>query len=116
MLIFLPAHLLWGMGAGDVKLMAGVGLFLGPEGVFWASIYVMVTGGLIGLILLVQRGGVLRLLRRYLDTLRCLFTTGHFVYIPPAPDEPAASRFPYAVAILLGTVLFLLTNSELYFR
>jgi prepilin peptidase CpaA len=38
MMIFLPAHLLWGMGAGDVKLMAGVGVFLGPEGVFWASL------------------------------------------------------------------------------
>jgi hypothetical protein len=57
----------------------------------------------------------LRLLRRYFATLRCLFTTGHFVYLPPEPDEPAASRFPYAVAILVGTLLYLITDLGLHF-
>ena len=42
--------------------------------------------------------------RRYASTLQCLALTGNWSFVPPAGDEPAATRFPYALAIATGTL------------
>ena len=39
---FLPLYLKGGMGAGDIKLMAGVGAWLGP----WFTLHVIIVSGL----------------------------------------------------------------------
>ena len=43
---FMPFYLLRGMGAGDVKLLAGVGAFLAPQGAFYAAVFSLLAGGL----------------------------------------------------------------------
>jgi prepilin peptidase CpaA len=102
--VFLPGYLLWGMGAGDVKLAAAIGTVLGPYPAFIAGISTFIAGAVVGLFLLAYRGGGLAFIRRYGLMLRCLLSTGSFAYIPAVPGEAAASRFPYAIAIALGTV------------
>jgi prepilin peptidase CpaA len=47
--LFLPGYARGGMAAGDVKLMAAIGAFLGPVLVLWAALFAMVAGGLQGL-------------------------------------------------------------------
>ena len=47
LLLFLPFYLLGGMGAGDVKLMAAVGAWLGPVLVFWSGVYGAIAGGVL---------------------------------------------------------------------
>ncbi len=47
--VFLPIYAIGKMGAGDVKLMGMVGSFLGPVGVFWASAYAIIAGGLLAM-------------------------------------------------------------------
>jgi prepilin peptidase CpaA len=42
---FVPFYLLRGMGAGDVKLLAAVGAFLGPQGALLAALYSLLAGG-----------------------------------------------------------------------
>jgi prepilin peptidase CpaA len=42
---FAPFYVLRGMGAGDVKLLAAVGTFLGPLGAGYAAIFSLVAGG-----------------------------------------------------------------------
>lgn len=42
----LPGYWRAGLGAGDVKLMALVGAFLGPVSALWAALFAMVAGGL----------------------------------------------------------------------
>jgi len=42
---FAPFYLLRGMGAGDVKLLAAVGAFLGPFGVLYAALISLLAGG-----------------------------------------------------------------------
>lgn len=101
--IFLPGYLLWGMGAGDVKLAAAIGTVLGPYPALIAGISTFIAGGVVGLSLIISRGGGMAFIRRYGLMLRCLLGTGSFAYIPPVPGEAAASRFPYAIAIALGT-------------
>ena len=47
--VFLVFYLLKGMGAGDLKLMAGFGSLLGPSAIFRAAWIAAVVGGLIAL-------------------------------------------------------------------
>jgi prepilin peptidase CpaA len=42
---FAPFYLLRGMGAGDVKLLAAVGAFMGPQGAFAAALCSLLAGG-----------------------------------------------------------------------
>jgi prepilin peptidase CpaA len=42
---FIPLYALRGMGAGDVKLLAAVGSFLGPLGAAYAAMASLVAGG-----------------------------------------------------------------------
>jgi prepilin peptidase CpaA len=102
--LFLPFHLGGGMGAGDVKLMAAIGTFLGPFDIIVAALLSLLTGAIIAVSVLVLRGGIRDMVRRFWHSLLCLLTTGKWVYIPPENNETAASRFPYAVAIAIGTV------------
>lgn len=44
--MLLPVHLLGGMGAGDVKLMAMAGAFVGAREAAWAALYALAAGGL----------------------------------------------------------------------
>jgi prepilin peptidase CpaA len=43
---FAPFYLLRAMGAGDVKLLAAIGAFLGPQGCFYAALASLLAGGL----------------------------------------------------------------------
>ncbi|MDQ5908041.1 MAG: prepilin peptidase CpaA [Pseudomonadota bacterium] len=100
---FLPFYLGGGMGAGDVKLMAAVGTFLGPMNTLLAACLTLITGGVMALMILIARKGAGAFLQRYGQMLRHLLATGQAVYIPPQPGDAAASRFPYAAAITVGT-------------
>ncbi|NIO42955.1 MAG: hypothetical protein GTO41_24040, partial [Burkholderiales bacterium] len=55
LLMFLPLYAIGGMGAGDVKLLAVVGSFLGPWGAVVAGLATMMAGGIFGIIALVWR-------------------------------------------------------------
>ncbi|MFL1455965.1 prepilin peptidase [Marinobacter sp. GN3S48] len=104
LLCFLPLHIFGAMGGGDVKLLAGVGAFLGPVNVFLAALITMMVGGVIGLAYITAKGGLLMMIRRY-HSMLMLMVAGQLQYIPPAPGEAAGLRFPYALAIACGTVL-----------
>jgi prepilin peptidase CpaA len=104
--LFLPGYLLRFTAAGDVKLLAAVGVFLGPEGALVAGATSLAAGTLLAVPAVALAGG-LRGLRspwqRYGVMLRCLVTTGRVAYVRPAADEVMGQRFPFAVAIALGT-------------
>ncbi len=96
--IFLPLYALGGMAAGDVKLMAMVGVFLTPQGALWAALFSLITGGLCGFLIVLVRGQLFMTFSRYWLMLRAR------AYFAPAADEVAGKPFPYSVAILLGTL------------
>jgi len=65
-------YLLGGTGAGDVKLMGAVGALLGPGGVFTASVFSALIGGLYALTILIARfhlKGTFRRLRNMFGSL-----------------------------------------------
>lgn len=109
--IFLPIYLLRAMGAGDVKLMAMAGAFLGPAAIAEAALWVLLTGGALALVFALRRG----IARRMASNLReMLFSAAASVQIRTLPDfstgPQTAARLPYAVAIALGVAAFLLAR------
>jgi prepilin peptidase CpaA len=91
-LILIPFFALGGMGAGDVKFLAGVGSFLGPWGVAVAGMYTLLLGGVLGLAVIAwQRVGPV--------------FTSRFSSIPPSVSAAKSEvTIPYSVAIAAGTI------------
>ncbi len=56
-LVFLPFYAMSAMGAGDIKLMAIVGAYLGPQGVLISALFTALAGGILALAFAVSRAG-----------------------------------------------------------
>ena len=111
-LFFLPFYVAGGLGAGDVKLMMGVGAFLGPSATVLASALTLVAGAVLGILIIIWRGALGTFVRRYRAMLRAFVGTGHVFYLPPTDrDVIAMQPFPYAAAIAAGTALAILWST-----
>ena len=107
-LFFVP-FLLGGMGAGDLKLMAAAGAFLGPQGALWAVLCTGIAGGVLALLWSLLHG---RLTRAFVRT-------GELVGAMADPRRRDAQgglptlekheqwTIPYGVAIAFGVGLSL---------
>ncbi len=107
LLMFLPLYLLGGMAAGDVKLMATVGAFVGPALAFQSSLATYCAGGVLALVIVLAR-------RRGRDAFANIGAllrnvSARKAGVPAAAAPPAASvgGMPYAVAISAGTLVVL---------
>jgi prepilin peptidase CpaA len=108
MLMFLPLYLLGGMAAGDVKLMATVGAFLGPSLVFQASLATYVCGGLLALVIVLVRRRARDAFSNAGALLHPLLLRLYGVRMArDAAPVPSVGGMPYALAITLGTLVIL---------
>lgn len=104
--ILMPGYLAGTTGAGDVKLMAAVGTFLGPLMGLLAGLASIAVGGLIALgfmVLASFAGRSSAPWSRYGLMFKTLFATGRPMYLAPAKGEVMGRRFPFAVSIAVGT-------------
>ena len=93
-------YLLGGMGAGDVKLMAGVGSILGPKIVFVAFLFTALTGGIYAIITIMIYGK----LKDYFLSIKTLIFTGKLIIVPAKNAEKLPALY-YGVAIAVGTFI-----------
>ncbi|MFS8978722.1 prepilin peptidase [Cupriavidus necator] len=93
--VFLPLYLLRGMAAGDVKLMAAVGAWLGAAMALQIALAAFVLGGVWALVLVVKSRRHAQLVRNIGGILR----TG--------AGGPSVGSMPYGVAIAAGTLAML---------
>jgi len=107
LIVFLPFYVKKVMGAGDVKLMAAVGSFVGVPQIFGAVCATLICGGLFALIVFAVHGGIADFLTRYYRMLRTFSGTFQWVYEPAPAVSTATRKFPYAIAIASGTFLSL---------
>jgi prepilin peptidase CpaA len=56
MMMLLPLRNVGGMGAGDVKLLAGVGAWCGLEVTLWAFAYTAIVGGVMAALMIAKSG------------------------------------------------------------
>jgi prepilin peptidase CpaA len=105
----MPLYAIGGMGAGDVKLMAGVGAWIGPACTFWAFLATALVGGLMGLAMMAASGE----LARHIALTRAIGREVLTVRDPAALSELAARRkpsmmlLPYGIPIAVGTISYL---------
>ena len=101
---FILPFALGGLGAGDVKLVAALGAWLGPSDALWLALFTGAAGGLLALGFSVARG----YLREALDNLWLLLTTWRIAGVRMVPDmtlrHGRGPRLAYGVAIFIGTV------------
>jgi prepilin peptidase CpaA len=107
--LLLPMYALKALGAGDVKLMAMVGAFVGPQSVFFCLLASLLAGGVLALAVAAFHG-----------TLRQVGSNSYHMALNsfmraiaaqrPDIDAPVVStgKLPYAIAIASGSVLYLL--------
>lgn len=102
-LLLLP-YLMGGLGAGDVKLLAVIGAFGGVWLVFTSFLYGAIIGGLISVFLLARRKALGNTLKHFLLFLPILQKPQSF---SEAMNDASQEKFPYGIAIILGTLIAL---------
>ena len=110
--LMLPLYMLGMMGAGDVKLMAMVGAFLGMTHTLYAVLFVFVSGGLAALVFALWHRSLPRMLGNIKLTLESMMLSTIGGMRPQMPMVHGASvgKLPYAVSITFGTTAFLIAN------
>jgi len=103
--LFLPWFLLGGMGAGDVKLVAALGAWVGPGSAVWLALYAGLAGGPLAIAVSLARG----YLRQSFTNLWHLLMFWRIAGVRPMPSltlQTANSpRLPYALPIAVGAVM-----------
>lgn len=102
--IFLPLFLLGGLGAGDVKLMACLGAWLGPIPVLWVAVYAALAGGVMAIGIALATG----YLRAAVDNVYLLLSHFWVAGVRPHPEltleRGKGPRLPYALPIAVGAL------------
>ncbi len=105
LVLFLPFFALGGIGGGDVKLLAGLGAWLGPGATIWLALYAAVAGGILAILVSLATG----YLREAFRNVWGLLTFWRVVGFQPHPgltlESAGAPRLPYAVPIAAGLVV-----------
>jgi prepilin peptidase CpaA len=102
---FFPVFALGGMGAGDVKLLAAVGAWLGPAAAAWVALYSGVAGGVMAVFVAVCSGYLIKAF----TNIWCLLMYWRIAGVRPAPDLMLSSqqgpRLAFAVPVFAGLVV-----------
>lgn len=91
--VLLPFYAIHAIGAGDVKLLAGLGAMLGPQVLVSVAVYGALCGGVISAVLLLRAGR--------------LATVLNDIFVHHRPPTRGGQTAPYGVAIASGTLLML---------
>jgi prepilin peptidase CpaA len=91
--ILLPFYLMHTIGAGDVKLLAGLGALVGPQVLISVAVYGAVVGGVIAAVMLANRG-------------RLMLALNELLVQRTLPSRSGMTA-PYGVAIASGVYLSL---------
>jgi len=109
LLLLMPMYALGAMGAGDVKLMAMIGAFLGPLDILGAGLASVLAGGVLALLVSLFQGSLGKVGRNIKEMVLGSVLRG-MSGASARIDAPltATGQLPYAVAIASGTACYLL--------
>lgn len=103
LVLLLPLYLLRGMAAGDVKLMAMVGAFLGPWPTVIAVLLTFLIGGVWGVGVIIAKGTV----RRALSNVLFIFAPHATFNSPTLAVSGSVGSIPYGAVIAAATLLLI---------
>jgi prepilin peptidase CpaA len=105
LVLLLPMHLLRVMGAGDVKLMAAVGAFVGFPAVLMTVFITVLAGGVLAVAWALWLGRLREVLRNVRTGLFLSMADVAGRSLPRPESLPTIqARIPYALAIAAGAV------------
>jgi prepilin peptidase CpaA len=106
--LLLPAYAIGGMGAGDVKLLAGVGAWMHARHTFYAFCVSAVVGAVLAILMVVVRRGW----RKHSTQFWMILSEIMIIRNPTELAEIAADRkssmllLPYGIPIALGAIAY----------
>ena len=98
LVVMLPGHVIGATGAGDVKLFAAIGAWLGPRATLLAFLYTAIAGGALAVMVALRR----RILHDTVARAATLVSTGGANVSDI--ETSRLNRFAYAPAIAIGTL------------
>ena len=106
--LLLPAYAIGGMGAGDVKLLAGVGAWVGATTTFYAFCVSAVVGGVIAICMVVLRHSWKKHQQQFLKIVGEVMTIGNPTELAAIAQERKSSMLllPYGIPIAIGTIAY----------
>jgi prepilin peptidase CpaA len=106
--LLLPAYCIGGMGAGDVKLLAGVGAWMHGTNTFYAFAFSAVVGAVLALAMVLYRRAFHKHAAQFWVILQEIMT----IKDPNQLAELAAQRkssmllLPYGIPIAIGSIMY----------
>ena len=106
--LLLVLYAIGGMGAGDVKLRAGVGAWLGWEVTLYAYLVSAVVGGVMALIMVARRNSW----EKFAGNIALILAELKTVQNPREISDLAAARkhtmhlLPYGIPICIGSIIY----------
>lgn len=116
LLTLLPLYAVGGMGAGDVKLMAGLGAWLGWEVTLWAFVYTVVVGAVMAIVMVLSK----KAWSKHYNQFLMIFSEWMTIKDPKKLSEIAAERkptmylLPYGIPICIGSIAYFFVEGMLY--
>jgi len=108
--LMLPLYALRVMGAGDVKLMAMVGAFLGVHETFQAILFAFIVGGIAAIGFALYKRKLRRLLK---NTKQVVYEMSVLSMVGVKPDahieaHQSVGKLPFGICISVGTIAYVL--------
>jgi prepilin peptidase CpaA len=106
--LLMPAYAIGGMGAGDVKLLAGVGAWVGSSVTFYAFCLSAIVGGVIAVAMVVCRRSWTKHKNQFLLIVNEIATVGNPTELATIAAERKSSMLllPYGIPIAIGSILY----------
>lgn len=112
----MPLYLVGGMGAGDVKLMAGIGAWLGASVTWNAFLVSTVVGGIMAVCMVAWRGTWMKHYGNMIMILHEFKTIKNPVELSKIAAERKPNMFllPYGIPICIGSIAYFVYQIALY--
>jgi len=110
LLTLLPLYAVGGMGAGDVKLMAGIGAWLGATVTWWAFVATVVVGAVMAVCMVLYK----KAFQKHYTQFLMIFMEWTTIRNPKELSRIAADRkptmflLPYGIPICIGSIGYFL--------
>ena len=102
--VMLVFYMVRAMGAGDVKIMAAIGAWIGPREAVNVLLATAICGGVLAIAYAIYRKRMVSTLRNVGSVLRFHAWAGVQSHPELNLDNPSALRMPYGLAIALGAL------------
>lgn len=106
--LLLPAYAIGGMGAGDVKLLAGVGAWVWGTVTFYSFCVSAVVGGIIAVLMVLSRKAWNKHQHQFMAIFQEIVTIKDPNQLSAIAAERKSSMLllPYGIPIAIGTILY----------